>query len=475
MKIVKILITSVSGLSLLAGCSGRAVLPVVAVGPTTMPASARPIYIAEAPSTQPADDAQPLPAGHPDLSTLRKKKPSGELPAGHPDLSTIKRGATPGALPSGHPDLNSLPQPGAATQPAMPGMPAGHPDMSAIKGGAVPTTQAGMLGTLKVKVTQGTKDGPALAPMPVSVEMVLPDKTALDKFDAGVGKDGILVVEGLPTSKAFSPLIKVKYKGGLYEVMGTPFDAEHLTQELELKVYETQSEEPAWVVKMQHVMVDPLDAGRLQVAEMLAIENPADKAWLGKGEAADRVTLNIPLPAEAGDVTLVSGFPADSTTVDGGRIVMKSPLVPGVAQYRFAYTLPVKDGHAHVDFVAPGKVMNMIVFLPDDGTQVVAEGIKPQGTADMGNGSRKYFRTTDLAPGAPVKLTLSNVPSVSANPMPTDAPAMGTMEHQHSANAGGMTHVAKALAGTGALLILLFGSAFLLTKGPKAKPKKKAA
>jgi hypothetical protein len=484
MKHSRKMIASTLAMALVAGCTVEA--KKVAIAPALSPARApmadvvkRPIFAAETPSTQPVQ--KDLPAGHPDLNELMKaRQKSGQLPSGHPDISTMKGNpkANSGELPAGHPDLATLKKQQAAGE-GMPGLPSNHPSMDDIQAGKVPTTQAAALGVLNVKVVQGTKGGPAIGSVPVMLELVLPDKTKLPPFGAQTDASGKLVIEELPTSTGFAPVVQTVYKGVTFQAEGQPFTAKSLTQDIELTVFESTTEEPAWAIPMQHVLVEPAGPGKLRVSQMLAIENPTDKAWAGKAIDGKSVSLNIPLPKNATDVRLVAGFQDDKATTDSGAIRNSAALLPGTAQYRFSYVLPVTNGNVDVEIVAPGNVGNLVVLIPSDDSNAIPQNLQPMGVMDMGGGPKKIFRGTGLKAGDSAKLLLSNVPSVAAVTMPPAGipaaaapsepePHLVTAEQPATASADVM-YAAKAIAGTGALLVVLFGVAFLFTKGPKSK------
>ena len=94
---------------------------------------------------------------------------------------------------------------------------------------------------------------------------------------------------------------------------------------------------------------------------------------------------------------------------------------------------------------APVAVQRLMMLTPDDGTQVTATGLEAGGSADMGQGKMKFFKTANVTAGQQMKLTLSGLTAAQAGP---------------GANAGGMD-LPKAVALTGGLMVFVVGG-FLL-------------
>jgi hypothetical protein len=105
-----------------------------------------------------------------------------------------------------------------------------------------------------------------------------------------------------------------------------------------------------------------------------------------------------------------------------------------------------------IKVVAPATVQTMMLFVPDDGTIVKAQGLEPSGTADMGKGKTRFFKGASLAAGQEVAVAISGI----YDPRPGSAGA--------TANS---THAAQIVAGIGAAVILVFGVVFVLMKGPR--------
>jgi hypothetical protein len=377
------------------------------------------------------------------------------LPTGHPDISQMKSGGMPGGMGA---------MGGAG---GMPAMPAGHPDISKLKTSA--STQPVMIGSISVRAVQGTPSGPAIGELPVVVELYQ-GENAIDKREAKLAADGTATLDAIPVGLGVTPVVRVTYKGVDYTTTGGQMDGQHPEQQIQVPVFETTEEQPAWTVHMQHVMLQPTTEG-VGVMEMLAIENPSDKSWLGKlGPDNKRTTLVFSLPPGAKDVQLVGGFHECCVKIEGEKIINSMAFVPGVSQYRIAYTLPVGAGKAEFSLTTAAPVKHLMIFVPDDRSTVSAEGIASGGSADMGNGKTRFYKAADLAAGAVVKLNLTGItaaptPAAAATELPAGHPAA-------SANESGQA--AKLVAGAGGLMIFVVGGFLVFLKAPKSSKKARA-
>lgn len=391
---------------------------------------------AQAPATQPA--APQLPAGHPDISSMNKPAaPSGSLPAGHPDISQMmKSRQSGGAAGSAMPDGMNLP--------------AGHPDLSQMKS---PTSQPAVSGVLQIRAVQSTPGGPAVGADPLHIEFYIQGQL-FDTIQGKLDEKGLAEVNGVPLRMKPQAIVRVNHAGVDYEA-ATEFSGANPIVDLQVPVYETTEKAPEWQVKMRHVMLSPGEGG-LQVMDMLAVETAGDRAWVGTPIAdGKRQTFKLALPAGAKDVKLLGGFDECCTIVEGNVITNTKALVPGASQYQISYMLPAESGKTDLTVAAPAKTGAVMIMVPDDGTNVTADGLQAGGSVDMGRGKTRFYKAADVPAGQELKLNISGI----AAPAPVKTSSLG----------GGSTKAAQLVAGAGALVIVLFGIAFLFIKGSAKK------
>jgi hypothetical protein len=241
-------------------------------------------------------------------------------------------------------------------------------------------------------------------------------------------------------------VVKLNHAGVEYSEVGELMDGQHAVQNVDISVFETTETAPEWNVAMRHVIVEPAGES-LHITEMLVVENPGDRTWLG-GKQADgsRASVSLALPPNAEKVELGEAMREGFKSADG-KLVQTTPLVPGMSQLQFAYALPLRDGKAQLTITAPAGVKHMMLFVPDTG-QATAKGLEVMGSQDMGQGKMKVFKGSDLKAGHQAVLDVAvPVPAKNAGA------SLGTTP--------------KIIAGVGGGLIVAIGTGIVLLKSPR--------
>ncbi len=359
------------------------------------------------------------------------------IPALLLSIVTVSLAQAPAKLPDGHPPMTA---PGATMQ-----LPAGHPAIN--KPASMP---AKAKGRLTIKVVAKTKDATVPMNAPVAVHFYTQDKET-GHVDTHLDARGMAVVEGFDLTPASTQALAiVDYSGVTYQGPSGVMNSASTEGKIELNVYMTTTEMPDWRVSMRHVMLEQQEQG-LRIVEMLAINNPSDKTWVAKHDGDSRhATAVIRLPEDAQNIEFGDGFSsASSGRIENQSLYYLEPIVPGPMRLQFGYTLPVKDGKARLPIVAPAITKQLIVFVPDDGTQV-----QPSGLAlgeSMGKGMRMY-QTKAMDAGSSASLTFLGLKQ-------TAAMTKGSLST-------GQIVLASAVG-----LVLVIGTAVMLMKPAKAKQK----
>jgi hypothetical protein len=329
------------------------------------------------------------------------------------------------------------------------GLPAGHPN---IYGNGPATRPAAKFGTVMLRAYQGTKDAPAIGETRAVLELYHRGQV-LAKVEGTLDASGSLVFTKLPLDVPFQPVVMLRHSGVDYTAVGEVMDGYHAGQELEVPVYETTEKQPAWDVEMRHVIVEPA-AEAVRVTEMLVVANPTDRTWLGAPQKdGKRVSFAIPLPAGASQVEFGNGADG-SVKFEAGRVVNALPLQPGSTQYQLTYVVPVVDGKAKVQVVAPAPTRHMMVFVADNGSPVTAEGLQASGKHDMGNGAAALvFGGADLKANQVAAVNI-------ALPKPIKKGTVGSTTDG--------ARIAKIVAGAGGAVGLVIGVGYVVFKPIKA-------
>jgi len=239
---------------------------------------------------------------------------------------------------------------------------------------------------------------------------------------------------------------------------------------------------------------------QLHVTEVWAVVNPGEKAYIGKletveaagavdeaaaeetSEVADlkaalagqspeqaaectmheagRTVLAFKLPAVAQHIQPGQGFSACCVNIEKGTIYSASPLNPGTNNYRINYLLPMVEGKFELPLDVPAMTSHMMVFLPDDGSEVVAEGLTAGEPFKAGDKSFRLYTGNKIEQGTELKLTIKGDPEQAASAAGMMPGAAGPAD-----NVGTF----KLVAGVGGGALLIATIAMML------KPAKKQA
>jgi hypothetical protein len=284
----------------------------------------------------------------------------------------------------------------------------GQPDMEQI-------LQSAPKGKLTVKAVLATGT-PKPVPGAQAEIFLFHDDKPFKQLKVLLDEQGAAVVDNLPVVMGVRPLVRIQYAGLTYQESGPPMDASMREASIEVKVFDTTEQMPAWHIPMRHILATPSTSG-VTVTELVVVDNPSDRTWLGKEADAkgNRPTVELTLPENAADVTLLSGFHGwCCTSYEGRDLHIKMPLMPGQAQFRFSYTVPFASGTgALVSVAAAAPVDHLMVVLPEDGTAL--EPRSPEGTemhtssAVEGNLKARILQCDEIQAGKSAGVLISGV------------------------------------------------------------------
>lgn len=276
-----------------------------------------------------------------------------------------------------------------------------------------------ILGSLAIRVVQGTLGGPPIVSLPIEVEL-LHQGTTINTIETQLDEHGVVVLDNLPVSLGIQPVARIQYADLTYQVAGGMMDATHPQQQLDLVCYEPTLQQPDWKVQMRHVMMSEAKDG-LHVTEVLVLESPADRTWIGDpGPKNKKVTTRFTLPKGAQKVTLGRGFHEwCCTTLADGALLNHLPLMPAVTEMVFSYVVPAHEGRASIDVTAPAPMDNMMVLVPDSLTIESFSGLTLSGTQALGESTMRYYLAANIPSGQRITISLgglhSNEPVITSS------------------------------------------------------------
>ena len=367
-----------------------------------------------APSVAQADPS--LPQGHPPVES------KGEMPAGHPQVESN------GEMPAGHP-------------------PTPNGDHS----------QMGALGTLVVKVTNGTPQAQAPANAPVIVEFYRKGKK-YHQLNTQLDEHGVVMVENIAIQDVIQPVVTVTHAGVAYRQVAHPMAAARPDQVLKMTVFESTDQEPQWQASMRHVFTRVGPHG-LEVTEVLVVNNPDKKAWIGNvtEEGHKPVTLNIPITQQAQFVQFGPNTDATKMEITKGKIINHAPLLPGANEIAVGYVIAPTDGKAVVRLYMACDVKHMMLLTPDDGSEITVAGLEGPQTMPGNGEPMKVFSATNLTKDAKLQVTISGLKDIQPAAKPEDAGAMA----QPAQNTG-QSSTPKLVAGIGGATLMVAAVAIMI-------------
>lgn len=316
----------------------------------------------------------------------------------------------PGALPAGHPPLPK----------GHPPLPTGHP--SAL--GDVPAMPPDAKGALVVQAVQGTRKGPAIGADPVVVELVR-EGEVVKRIETKLDDKGQAILENLPAGQIVQPVVRVRHGGADYQAVGDTMHAGPPDQRITVVVYESTEEAPAWVIRARHVFVRRTEEG-LYVKEMMIVESPTDRAWVGKTiGGGERATLSLPLSKNTGRVDFYAGFFQGGTELKNSQLINHIALAPGTTKFQFGYVVPIEGGKAAIEIAIPADTDQLVLMLPDDGAKASVTGLTGGDPVEMGPQKMRLYKADKLKAGHRAAVVLSGLKSAAAAATPAPKPRDG--------------------------------------------------
>lgn len=308
----------------------------------------------------------------------------------------------------------AMPGMGGGDKPAGGDLPPGHPPIGAAATMPAATSAAAVKGSISLTVVSGTKGAPAVGKLPVMITLYHQGRI-LDQRQIALNDKGKAVIADLPVGIPCQAVIQTNYANMPQSMFSPLLEPANPNIAVEMKVYEPTANPPEWEMPMRHVLISEVEGG-LQVTEMVRINNPTDRIFVGRPDASGATaTVAFDLPAEAAQITLGEELPENLTRVSTGKIVTQLPLDPGVTQMRWAYILPTKNGAATLNIAAPSHICQMIVSAPEH-LVADAKGLQNMGQAPMGPGGAKVtmFSAKEMKKGDVVSLAFGNAGGIAA-------------------------------------------------------------
>ena len=282
----------------------------------------------------------------------------------------------------------------------------------------LPGVVAAADGVITGAVVNGTEGGGVPADVAVTLYF-LRDGDILEQRTQVTDAMGAYRFVEVPTDTGLAFVVVAAYEQVPYNTPELLFGESAEILAPPLTVYEA-SQDPSVVRVITDVLIiapGEEQSGMLAVIEVVRLANQSDRTYLatgvaGGGAAMDRV-LRFALPANARDLTMLSGASAQNVVqIDRGFGVFM-PLLPGEREVAFGYQVPYSGSSIELTKRTVYPTDNFaILALEDHNLRIVSDGLEVQATPI---GDRRYVvgSTDSLQARAEVTVRVEGLPAPS--------------------------------------------------------------
>ena len=180
----------------------------------------------------------------------------------------------------------------------------------------------------------------------------------------------------------------------------------------EIAVYEPTPRPDAIAFDRLNMLIMGVSPTALSIMEMGAVANAADRTFAADPQVTGSArTLRFSLPPGAIDVTPQAGLPADSLESTPDGFASTDPVRPGRREIAFSYDLPYTTSTLDLARSFAFPVGAFTLYVPSDVGAIVPDGIAVPGTAELGGRKYRQYVVQQIAPGAEVRVRLTNLPA----------------------------------------------------------------
>jgi hypothetical protein len=230
----------------------------------------------------------------------------------------------------------------------------------------------------------------------------------VEELTTTVDEDGTYRFEDLPINPGEAYLATVEYEG-------LPFRSSMilLTQESDAErdvtVFEPTSDPAVLRIISRGVVIagaDP-DIARVNVLEILAIENDSDRAYVGDESGA---VLLLPIPRDATDVRPEPGFDYGQLRIDGNVLISTGPVLPGSHNPMISYAIPYEGRSATLSIGVAMPTATLRVLVEEGTYDISSQTLSPAGTVDIGGGRYDVLSVDRPVIGDTLTVRVSGLP-----------------------------------------------------------------
>ena len=281
----------------------------------------------------------------------------------------------------------------------------------------LPSAAVAADGVIVGTVVNGTEGGSVPADVAVTLYF-LREGEIVEQRTQVTDAEGAYRFSDLPTDPTLGFVVVAAHARVPYNTPELQFAESTEVQAPPLTVYEASQDASVVRVLTDVLIIAPMEegSGMLAVIEVVKLANESDRTYLATGVQGGGAPMNVlrfALPANAQDLTMMSGLNAQNVVqIDRGFGVFM-PLLPGEREVAFGYQLPYSGSTLDLTKRMVYPTEQFAVFaLEEHGLRFKTEQLEVQATPI---GDRRYLvgSTDSLAPRAEVTVQVQGLPTPS--------------------------------------------------------------
>ncbi|MDO8473089.1 MAG: hypothetical protein Q7T05_04650 [Dehalococcoidia bacterium] len=276
------------------------------------------------------------------------------------------------------------------------------------------TAVADTAGTISGQVVNMTPNGTSIGALQVTLTTYANGQVSADQKTGAVDASGKFSFAGLSLDATAAYGVSTHFQDADYQYVDLSSTSDYpdrisLTAAkpsvtVQIDVYDSTTSDADISISSGHVILED-SAGAIQVIEVWRFVNSGAKTYVG-APGSPRTTLKFTLPS--GATSIAPGQGLLPVTVAGG-IADTLPVLPGNTDVNFGYMIPYGGSTMTFTRKADYPVATFGLLVKDTGVKVASVSLTSSGPQDMGGTKFVMLNGTNVAKGADIDVSFSNL------------------------------------------------------------------
>jgi hypothetical protein len=216
---------------------------------------------------------------------------------------------------------------------------------------------------------------------------------------------------GLSTDSTYIYVIKVVFQGIDYYGEPITFNTDENLKSVQVKVYDTTSDDRAISIDMTHIILNIVDK-ILIVKENYLFLNNSDLTYIGlplKGSTTERETLIFTVPIEVNVVSGSVGLMPASVRVQNGLFSDTSAVTPDGTFVSYSYQLSLSEDQKTLSWKINYDTGRFDLLLEKQNIKVSGEKLTQEAPLTINGKTYDHYSSLDLKKGDTITARLSGL------------------------------------------------------------------